>query len=250
MKTFRFIGMALFAVLMCVNLASCSSSDDDPTEEPEEGGVVVSGKKLAKIVGKSEDRLETYTFSYDEKGRLMEIKETYEYTNGKHFDNSSRYVWGDDAIGIIYDNVSYTCTLKNGLAQGDDDTYNFIYNDSNRIIKFDTDYYTTTAIWDGDKLVFIGNMEGDLDITLKCEKSCKKGYYPFIASMMSCGPEALLMAHPEIAGMRTTQLPTSVTRGKRDIYTYTYEFDKEGYISKIIEKEEDGSINTRTLTWK
>ena len=33
MKTFRFIGMALFAVLMCVNFASCSGSDDDPTEE-------------------------------------------------------------------------------------------------------------------------------------------------------------------------------------------------------------------------
>ena len=32
MKTFRLIGMALFAVLMCVNYASCSS-DDDPTEE-------------------------------------------------------------------------------------------------------------------------------------------------------------------------------------------------------------------------
>ena len=30
------IGIALFAVLMCVNFASCSSSDDDPTEEPEE----------------------------------------------------------------------------------------------------------------------------------------------------------------------------------------------------------------------
>ena len=48
MKTFRFIGMALFAILMCVNLSSCSSSDDDPTEEPEEGGVIVSGKKIVK----------------------------------------------------------------------------------------------------------------------------------------------------------------------------------------------------------
>ena len=36
MKTFRFIGMALFAVLMCVNFTSCSGGDDDPTEEPEE----------------------------------------------------------------------------------------------------------------------------------------------------------------------------------------------------------------------
>ena len=49
MKTFKFIGMALFAVLMCVNIASCGSSDDDPIVETEEGGVVVSGKKIAKL---------------------------------------------------------------------------------------------------------------------------------------------------------------------------------------------------------
>lgn len=48
MKTFKFIGMALFAVLMCVNIASCGSSDDDPIVETEEGGVVVSGKKMRK----------------------------------------------------------------------------------------------------------------------------------------------------------------------------------------------------------
>ena len=29
MKTFRFIGMAIFAVLMCVNFASCGGSDDE-----------------------------------------------------------------------------------------------------------------------------------------------------------------------------------------------------------------------------
>ena len=80
MKTFRFIGMALFAVLMCVNFASCSSSEDDPTEEPEEGDVVVSGKKIAKIVGTSEESpySETYTFSYDSKGRLIEATEIEE----------------------------------------------------------------------------------------------------------------------------------------------------------------------------
>lgn len=34
MKTFRMIGIALFAILMCVNFAACNGSDDDPTEEP------------------------------------------------------------------------------------------------------------------------------------------------------------------------------------------------------------------------
>ena len=48
MKTLRLVGMALFAVLMCVNFASCSS-DDDPTEESPQYELVTSGKKLEKI---------------------------------------------------------------------------------------------------------------------------------------------------------------------------------------------------------
>ena len=65
MKTFRMIGMALFAILMCVNLSSCSSSDDDQTEEPEEGGVIVSGKKIVKFITESGDWKETWLFKYD-----------------------------------------------------------------------------------------------------------------------------------------------------------------------------------------
>ena len=49
MKTLRFIGMALFAVLMCVNFASCSS-DDDLNEEND-------NKKTKKLL------LKLYTFS-------------------------------------------------------------------------------------------------------------------------------------------------------------------------------------------
>lgn len=29
MKAFRLIGMALFAIMMCVNFTACSSDDDD-----------------------------------------------------------------------------------------------------------------------------------------------------------------------------------------------------------------------------
>ena len=42
MKTLRFFGMALFAVLMCVNLASCSSDDIEPNESQKGKEVVVS----------------------------------------------------------------------------------------------------------------------------------------------------------------------------------------------------------------
>ena len=32
MKTFRFIGMALLAIVMCVNFASCSSDNDEESD--------------------------------------------------------------------------------------------------------------------------------------------------------------------------------------------------------------------------
>ena len=33
MKTFRLIGMALFAIMMCVNFTACSSDDDEKNFE-------------------------------------------------------------------------------------------------------------------------------------------------------------------------------------------------------------------------
>ena len=264
MKTFRFIGMALFAFLMCVNLTSCSGGDDDPTEEPEEGGVVVSGKKLTKIVGTSENRSysETYTFSYDSKGRLIEAKEIEE-ENGYKDTETYQFTWGDDAIKVIctYSEYTgtdtYTITLKNGLVQSCADEYRteiFTYNNANRFVKGEDEYETTTAIWDGDKLVSISDSESDA--TLAYGTSCKKGYFPFVATMIEDGCEILHMAHPEIAGMRTNQLPTKITWNDNygsETSTFAYEFDKEGYISKIVGEETfDGSTETYTytLTWQ
>ena len=60
--------------------------------------------------------------------------------------------------------------------------------------------------------------------------------------------EVLFMAHPEIAGMRTNQLPNTYSPGDEE-FSLTYEYDKEGYISKIKTKDSYGSA-TYTLTWK
>lgn len=252
MKTFRMIGIALMTVLMCVNFAACSS-DDDPTEEPEEeGGIVVSEKKLAKIAGKSEDgtEFEEYTFIYDSKGRLVEGKEVIEHTEGWGGINQNTYIWGDNAIRVTND---YILSLNNGLIQNGGSQDFYTYNKSNRLIIYETSGEATTAIWDNDKLVSISDVDG-WDITVTYEKSCKKGYFPFVVTMMDLDDFLLFMAHPEIVGMRTSQLPANIIETSRrhviTTYTYTYEFDKEGYISKMIKKGSDGSLWTYTLTWK
>ena len=255
------IGMALFAVLMCVNFAACSSGDDDPTEEKGEGGIVVSGKKLTKIVGKAENssESETYTFKYDNKGRLIEATGAYE-EDGYKYTDTYQFIWGDDAIKVSSES-NHTLTLRNGLVQyeeyNDGDKGTYTYNSSNRLIKFsDGEDWINTAIWDGNKLVSVSGSESEARLTYG--QSCSKGYFPFIASIMEAGEWSVLyMAHPEIAGMRTNQLPSSITWTYTDNYydttesettNFAYEFNKDGYILKI--KGTGEKTFTYTLTWE
>ena len=259
MKTFRFIGMALFAVLMCVNFASCSSSDDDPTEEKEEGETVVTSKKLAKIVGTGVFKNVSYTFSYDNKGRLAESIYTEGY-DGKIDVVNKKYTWSDNLIKVDWssDQYSYnnTLTIENGLVKlekSSDDSAIFSYNQSNRIVKIGD---ATTIDWNTDKLTSITSTNG-WNKSLIYDKSCKKGYFPFIADMIGGKNKLLFMAHPEIVGMKTSQLASTMTRtynygasgNRTEITHFNYEFDNEGYISKI-SGEVDGSAYTYTLTWK
>lgn len=238
--------MALVAILLCVNFTSCSK-DDGPTEEPEEGGVVVSGKKLIKITGTYKGEVETYSFNYDNNGRL--IKAEYKEDT---YTESYQFIWGDDVIKVSRVNgSSFTLNLNNKLVRNSDNGATFSYNSSNKFIKGKDNYNEINVIWDGDKLVSISDQDADATLTYD-NKSCKKGYFPLSASMIGFCSEMLFMAHPEIAGMRTTQLPSSITwvdRYETDARTLTYEFDNEGYISKINIKVGSNTYPF-TLTWK
>ncbi len=241
--------MALVAILLCVNFTSCSK-DDGPTEEPEEGGVVVSGKKLTKIYASMGANSATYSFNYDNQGRLIQSDFSEEYEGNKD-SKSYQFVWGDDVIKVSRVNgSSFTLNLNNKLVRNSDNGATFSYNSSNKFIK-GKDNYEINVIWDGEKLVSISDQDADATLTYG-NKSCKKGYFPFPASMIDFCCEMLFMAHPEIAGMLTTQLPETLTWDygtESETATFTYEFDNEGYISKITTKE-DSDITTYSLTWK
>lgn len=57
MKTFRLIGMALFAIMMCVNFTACSSDDD---EENFESSLIGTWFEVD-----SEEEQRCYTFNSD-----------------------------------------------------------------------------------------------------------------------------------------------------------------------------------------
>ena len=255
MKTFRLIGAALLAVLMCANFASCSKDDDANTDTGGED-VVVGEKKLVKMVSNEE----TYTFSYDNEGRLSSAIETDD--DGDKY--SYKFVWGDDAVVVKYEyetafgynngkTYTETYTLKDGLVQdwmSDNHSGIYSYNSSNRLIKAEFTHhlgYAVYAVWDKDKLVSV-NTNDTYEAILTYGETCKKGYFPLISDVIGLG-DVLFMAHPEIAGMRTNQLPNKYSPDDEEI-SMTYEYDKEGYISKIKLKDNDGNTDTYTLTWK
>ncbi|MBR4995350.1 MAG: hypothetical protein IKY82_04750 [Alistipes sp.] len=268
MKTFRLVGAALLAVLMCVNFTSCSKDDDANTEtggnENGNGGaVVVSEKKLTKITCKDNVWDATYIFSYDSEGRLKTA--TYNETDGESAYNFDyQYIWGDDAIVVkekfsypdgTTSTDSYSFTLKDGLVQSSSSEYQngtYFYNSSNRFIKaeYDRKDYSINVVWDKDKIVSVKHSDtySSYYTTITYGETCKKGYLPLIVDIIDLG-YILFMAHPEIAGLRTNQLPNTYTSEDFDICA-TYEFDKDGYISKIKETDEDGDVTTYTLTWK
>lgn len=82
----------------------------------------------------------------------------------------------------------------------------------------------------------------------------KKGYFPLIPYLVSFKTyyQYLFLANPEIAGLRTSQLPTKIVKDYDNdniLWAYTYEFDSEGYISTITEENPKIGVTKYTLTW-
>lgn len=251
MKSFRKIGMALFAVLLSVNFMSCDEEDNLTG-----GGFIVSGRRLIKIdQWKDSGKKGTILFDYDDKGRLTGVTETEEY--GERTDVTTyQYVWGDEAVrGIVnWTNGGYNSTfnLSKGLIRTEDyvgrwseGTYTYSYNSSKRLTKYSGDDWQLSYIWDGDKVVSMS--EGDVDVVVTYNESCKQGYFPLLSMIMQM-EEPLFIAHPEIAGMRTQQLPATQNISNR-VATFTYEFDKDGYVTTVAVRNES-QTESFSLTWE
>lgn len=254
MKTFRLIGMALFAVLMCVSFASCSSSDDDPTEENEEG-VVTNEKNLIEIKITSNNESVDYTFSYDNNGHLISVYDGDIY----------QFSWGENSIVETEDDKTITYSLANGLIKGGETSnwdFDIAYNSSKQITAiiysflYSRDNEKETFSWENGKITKIVRDEihrtDNLEITYG-NQTCK-GYNPLVGAMIY-GDSYLTYAHPELIGLRQNQLPTKIiqksTPKTQGTVTYdevtelSYTLDNNGYIASCSIKE-----NSTEKTWE
>lgn len=253
MKTFRFIEMALMAVLLSVNFMACSSNDDEPNEN---GGTTNTTKKLMKITENNGDYI---AFEYDADGKLLSKTQT-EYG----YKWIVEYTWGEDVITARDrdDNSVVIYRLQNGLVETiettdyyDSDIEYLTYDSSNHIITIDDDNFT----WESNKVVKIQNWEKHIEYTYTGIKH--KGWAPTLGSDSSLWGafnqnirDELFYAYPNMFGLKDYELPSTrkVRHGDHiDTYKYTYTFYEDGYVMNLImENIEDGDKTIYTYIWE
>lgn len=255
------IGMALAAVLLCVNLTSCDKDDDEltggtsggATNTPGNGGYANNGeKKLAKIMEyRIEDGYkklsESIEFVYGENGNVVKTIEGWRgYDSGNWNTDTYEYIWNS--------NYSFTVSWDE-----DDDDYEKFVIDNGRISKqiwIEDDYRETYYLkydkgqlkeygeyyedgeqdtylslsWSDGKLVSITESERYTTSFLYGEKTCKKGFFPLLNYLIEGFDENYIFtAQPELVGLKMTYLPTQMI-SDYSTTTFEYELDSDGYI--------------------
>lgn len=265
MKTFRFLGMALLAVVMCVNFAACSSDDDEIIKDDD--GVITNEKKLVEMKEVYEkDGTNVKTFSYDSKGKLISIVE-------KDSENDSyitHITWGENSVKESEDVNSVIYSINDGLVrtglESDGWNYSFAYNSSKQLTTYQyTDEYSSnskTLTWDNGKVTKI-DYDGKETTEITYGNQTCKGYFPLIVLSVEDDFKVML-AHPELVGMRTTQLPSQIynkeiQKGEiydnyfKETYKYeniyedtaklTYKLNSDGYVESVTMEETDTQTN-------
>jgi hypothetical protein len=253
MKTLRLIGYAVVAILMCVNLSSCGGDDD----EEQEGSVVVTDSKvLVKLEikyyqknGEYHGDGDIYTFTRDKNKRLVYAVFTHRESWGDdNLDESVwnySYKWGDDVIESTCTNAyeSSISTLANGkvmIQQLESEKYSWSYNENGRLAcmiqELGGSSYYYDAKWDGDKIIEYGNKKISYS-----GKTCKGNFLPCLIL-----ENLLSLAHPNLFGVETNQLPDKI--GDETISDYT--FTKDGYVESCRVYYDDGFNCEYKLTWE
>lgn len=244
MKAFRIISVALMAVLMAAGFIACSKMEN---EEPQ--------KRLAKItMNEGSSVLLTYNFKYDDKGLLKNATLEIGFNSGTSpitQIESYDYVWNGHSIdvtatssinGTVEEQYEYTYRLSDeGLISSKNysnstgHSFSFGYDSSNRLTRYDD----LMISWDNDKLTSIETDNEEYwyhKLFTFGTNPAAKGHSPLVT--FSVTGEALILTHPELAGLKTSQIPlTEVTLPNElnMLKNFEYELDEDGYISKIEE---------------
>lgn len=138
-KVITVLSFTLGLFVSVTTFSACSSSDDSSDDKG--GGEKPSiNKRLVKETVESEAGIYVYEFTYDNDGKVIQVKYNITYT-GSASQNKPRsgihsITYSDNSILEVSDKGDKTCeyTLENGLitkASYDDMTYTFTYDNNN-----------------------------------------------------------------------------------------------------------------------
>lgn len=261
MKTLRFFGVCLLASLLCVNFSACGDEDTPKPENPgnnpsnptagPENGVSSNEKRLVKMEFIDDNETETFSFEYDEQGRVITAIEEQDDSYGFSID-INRLTWKGNTL--IYnedgDDDNIVFTLKNGRIVSDrydyedeDNSTKYEYDNDKRLVKIVHKEETTTFSWTYGKIAKWSKNynsphdEGYYKEIIYSNQTCK-GFFPEFGSL-AADDYIFNMAQPELFGLKNNYLPSSIIRKDNDKttkYDYTYTFDEEGYIKSYTEE--------------
>ena len=261
MKKIRMIAIVLAAVIMGLGLSSC------------EKDTIVKEKRLVKFSYFDKEM----TFKYDSQGRLTELVD--KPVSGEGMVQTCTCVWGENTVDIALlmkfseSGQEYvenaTLNLNDGLvceivsSGAFISSTKFIYGASNRLSHYVGLLSNISFEWNDDKLIYLredvitGSMN-DMAYTYKSNIETK-GYNPLFSLEMS--GIYFFLAHPELTGISSQRLPDSSVR--HDVideseyistYDYAYEFDKDGYVTKITASYDVNGVeqtpNVYTMVWE
>lgn len=261
MNTYRMFRMALLAILMCANFASCDSAFPEASNEDD---IVTNVRKLVVIEEEYEDGdLFTYTFSYDNKGRAIAVT-TKDYYYEKPKTKVTNIAWFENSIVETKNGEDLTLTLVDGLilkGESSDDNgcaYLFAYNSSKKLTTVEHyhmdgyDTSTTEFYWVGNKFIKYEYTDGYYDEEVRINYSGKtcKGYFPLWGMAIEDDCYTLLV-HPELLGFRNNYLPSQIiskTDYSEHVSNIAYTLDKDGYIETCtISTSEDGVLGETVI---
>lgn len=268
MKTFKIIGMALVAVLLCVNFTACGNDDEPDTDN---GGTAGKEKKLVKLIAEDQDANAVFTFSYDDKGRLVAATVDCVDRNNESSIENHNYLWTSDEI--VTETNRYE--LKDGLIKKRDyisrnENREYEYNSSKQLtaICFEPGPYqfSSSLCWTGSKLtgVEFDNYWEPWEIDYSNE-TCKK-FFPlwmlildyenwnrdlsdYFFKTFGGSTFPLSVVHPELFGLQVSQLPREARNdsdfGKDEDLSkiFSYSFTADRYIEKCLMSSEYGIIS-------
>lgn len=236
MKTFKLIGMALIAITLCVNFAACSD-DDDNNGSPSET-LPNLGKRLVSITEDGEEAV----LKYNSQGWLEKVTFTDDdplTVNYSH--QTATLTWGGDNPELegeyTYDNLLRRVKYSHGSESCTYDEEGHLIQMGNKKL----DWYNGNVI----------SIKENGEVTsFTYYTNQENRYYSFVSDPVFYVEDSFfLIAHPQLLGKMSKNLVKTCQEGNTT-YHYTYETDKDGYITKVIETDDYGDSTTLTLVWK